>query len=253
MGVDPISVGSIAVILLALAAGSFMKGITGLGLPLIAVPVMASFLGVEHAVVVMVIPGIVTNAWLLWVHRSQVAAARHLPALLLAGMVGVGLGTWVLSALSERMLSLVLALAIGGYLLTLLLHPRFSLSRAVDRYLSPVIGLVAGVMQGATGISSPVVATYFHALRLDQRAYVFSVTATFQVFCLAQLFSLNQAGLFTHTRFLEGMLALLPIVVILPLSMRLARIVSRRAFDRILVALIVVMEIKFIYNGLWGG
>lgn len=253
MGLDPIAFSSIVVVMLALAAGSFVKGITGMGLPLIGVPVIASFLGVEHAVVVMVIPGIVTNAWLLWIHRAQAAAARNLPALLVAGTVGMVFGTWILSVVSERVLSLILAAAIGGYLVTLLLHPRFTLPRAVDRYLSPVVGLVAGALQGATGISSPVIATYFHALRLDQRAYVFSVAASFQMFCIAQFFALYQFGLFTRTRLVEGLLALLPIVVVLPLSIRLARIVSRRVFNAILVVLIVIMEIKFIYNGFFGG
>lgn len=252
MSLDPISLSSIAVILLALAAGSLVKGITGLGLPLIGVPVMASFLGVEHAVVVMVIPVIVTNTWLLWVHRSQFAAARNLPALLLAGILGAALGSWILVIVSERALSLILATAIGAYLLTLFLHPQFTLSRKVDRFLSPFIGLAAGTMQGATGISSPIIATYFHALRLEQRTYVFSVTAAFQVFSIAQLASLYQLGLFTYTRFIEGMLALLPIVIALPIGIRLARVISRRAFDKILIVVIVVIELKFIYNGIFG-
>jgi hypothetical protein len=136
--------------------------------------------------------------------------------------------------------------------LTLLLHPKFSLSRKVDRFLSPVIGLAAGTMQGATGISSPIIATYFHALRLEQSTYVFSVTAAFQVFSIAQLISLYHLGLFTNARFMEGLLALLPVFIALPIGIRLAKIISRRAFDAILIAVIAIMELKFIYNGILG-
>ena len=52
------------VIVLALVAGGLTKGLTGLGLPGIAVPIMAIFLGVETAVMVMVLPTLATNLWL---------------------------------------------------------------------------------------------------------------------------------------------------------------------------------------------
>ena len=40
---------SLIIIFLALAAGSFVKGISGLGLPLTAIPVMAVFLSLFRA------------------------------------------------------------------------------------------------------------------------------------------------------------------------------------------------------------
>lgn len=250
MDLASIPLDSVIIIMLAIAAGSAVKGVTGLGLPLIAIPIMASFLGVERAVVIMVIPGIVSNTWLLWVHRTHARATRHLPALLLASTAGVALGTWVLVQVSERVLSLLLALVLGAYLVNLYANPRFSLSHTVGRYLSPAVGFGAGILQGATGISSPIIATYFHALRLDKRAYVFSVTAAFQIMSIAQFISLYRFGLFTQTRLLEGLLALLPIVIVLPLSIRLARVISRRVFDGILIVLMIVMEIKLLYNAL---
>ncbi len=243
---------AIVVILLALAAGSFVKGITGLGLPLIAIPFMASFLGVERAVVIMVIPGIVTNAWLLWDNRRQATVIPSLPTVLLTGTGGMLVGTWVLSRVSGHVLSLVLALGLGMYLLTLFVNPRFSLSIAASRYVSPVIGFAAGVLQGSTGISSPVVATYFHALRLNKGAYVFAITAVFQIFSAIQLVALYNFGLFTQNRVVEGLFALLPIAIVLPLSMRLARSISRRLFDFILITLLAGMELKLIYDGLFG-
>ena len=249
----PISGDAIAVILLALAVGSFVKGITGLGLPLIAIPFLASFFGVERAVVIMVIPGIVTNAWLLWAYRRHATAIRSLPTVLLTGTAGMVAGTWILSRVSGHILSLVLAFGLGAYLLILFLNPRFSLSAVATRYVAPAAGFAGGVLQGATGIASPVVATYFHALRLDKWAYVFALTAVFQVFSVIQLVALYNFGLLTQNRLLEGLLALLPVMIVLPLSMRLARVISPRVFDVILITLLSVMELKLIYDGLFGG
>jgi len=58
----------------AVSIGAFIKAITGMGLPPIPTPVMAAFLGVEHAVVVIAGPAQLTNTWLLWEHRRGAVA-----------------------------------------------------------------------------------------------------------------------------------------------------------------------------------
>ena len=55
-----------------------VKGITGLGLPLVAIPVLAGFIGVERAVVLMLVPGIGLNFGLLWNYRAHTAALANL-------------------------------------------------------------------------------------------------------------------------------------------------------------------------------
>ena len=49
------------IIAVALGVGGATKGLTGLGLPMVAVPVMAGFLGVERAVLIMILPVLVLN------------------------------------------------------------------------------------------------------------------------------------------------------------------------------------------------
>ena len=81
-------------IVAAMAVGAVVKGVTGSGLPTIAIPVMAGFLGVERAVVVMAIPTVVTNSWLLWEHRHHASGARDLPLMLGCGVLGAVAGVW---------------------------------------------------------------------------------------------------------------------------------------------------------------
>ena len=59
------------IMFVALALGGLFKGMTGLGLPLITIPVMATFLGVERAVLIMLIPSSSLNAYQVWMHRSE--------------------------------------------------------------------------------------------------------------------------------------------------------------------------------------
>ena len=108
-----------AIIFFALLIGSVTKGVTGFGLPMVAVPLLSGILGVERAVVVMVIPTFVSNAWLLWEHRRQASVAwQYLPLFLAAGVVGTFAGTTLLTILSGRALVLILAAWLGAYLIT---------------------------------------------------------------------------------------------------------------------------------------
>ena len=64
---------------LALGVGGLVKGATGMGLPLVALPILAAFLGVQHAVALMCFPGIITNIWQVWRFRAAMWETDFLP------------------------------------------------------------------------------------------------------------------------------------------------------------------------------
>jgi uncharacterized membrane protein YfcA len=240
----------LAIILVAMAVGAFIKGVTGSGLPQIAIPVMASFIGVEPAVVIMAIPGVATNTWLLLTHRRHRFETRDLPSLLVMGIAGAVVGTWLLKSLDNSVLSLVLAAVVVLYVVVFLFRPQLSVPPAVTRFTSPGVGAMAGVLQGSTGVSGPVLMTYLHSFRLGKEAYVFSLTLLFQVYAVVQTAMLVALGLFTQTRLIYSLLSLIPIMVLLALGARVAKRLSRRTFDYVVLALMAGTALKLAYDGL---
>lgn len=235
---------------LALAAGAVAKGATGMGLPLVALPPLAALLGLQHAIGVLLIPILVTNAAQVWRFR----AARHgaglafLPRCLWAGAVGIGIGTWALDALPERSLLFGLGLILMAYLALRLLRPGAMVSPALAlRYGAPV-GVAAGALQGATGISAPVGVTFIHAMRLERPEHVFAVSAMFLTFAVVQLPAVVLAGIFETAWLGQGVLALLPALAFMPLGDRLARRFSRVTFDRLILGFLAVMGVKLVFG-----
>jgi uncharacterized protein len=237
----------VVVIVLAITLGAFVKGATGSGLPLIALPVMAAFLGVERSIVIMTIPGLVSNAWMLWALRHHLSRTRDLPAMLVAGAGGVLAGTWLLKTLDARLLSLALAATILVYVVLFFAHPDLRLPPAVTRYLAGPVGAAAGALQGATGLSGPVLVTWLHAYRLDRQVYLVSIVTLFQLYAVAQVLSLATLGLYTASRIRDSLLAVLPLVV-LPLGTRVARRLDQRVFEYTVLAVLVVVALKMIYD-----
>jgi len=52
---------TIIAILIAFALGGILKGATGAGAPIVTIPVIAAFYDVRVAVIIMVIPNLLTN------------------------------------------------------------------------------------------------------------------------------------------------------------------------------------------------
>lgn len=233
---------------LALAAGAVVKGATGMGLPLVALPVLTSFFGLQHAVGLMTVPLIVTNFWQVWRFRSVARDMRmgFLPLFLIGGGIGIILGTWALTALPERLLVLGLGFMLLGYVALKLAAPHIVVTGRVARHAGPVVGGAAGTLQGATGISAPIGVTFIHAMGFERDAHVFAVSAMFLVFSLVQLPALVVAGVMHADWLLDGALALVPIMIFMPLGQAIAGRLSRKAFDRMILIFLGVIGLKMV-------
>ena len=242
------SIEPVIIIFLAIALGSFAKGLTGIGLPLVGIPVVAGFLGVQHAVVVMTIPVFVSNVWIVWAYRERLREIPGLPMALGAAAAGVLVGTTILATLDDRVLTYMMIAWIAAYLINLLLNPDFRLEGETARRAAPVIAALAGISQGATGMSGPVVATWIHSYRLRKEAYVFGVSVMFLGISVVHIAAVSGAGLMDQTRLLQGLIAVIPTVIFVPIGMRLTRAISQKLFNRLIVGLVIVMECKLIWQ-----
>ena len=149
---------------LAVVLGALVKGVTGLGLPLTAVPVIAFFVGVEDAVVIMAAPTAMSNAMLVREHRRELRFAEHLPLFAGLGAVGAVAGAWALPRINERILLLALSLLLGAFLAWRFSSASPRWSPTVQRWGRAPVALTCGVAQGAIGISGPLVAAWFQGL-----------------------------------------------------------------------------------------
>lgn len=241
-------IGRLALMGVALAAGAVVKGATGMGLPLVALPVLTTFFGLQHAVALMTVPILYTNLFQVWRFRETAREPRlgFLPLFLVGGAAGVAIGTWALTSLPERALVLALGVILLLYVVLRLAAPHWVIGPETARRIGPAAGLGAGILQGATGISAPIGATFIHAMSLGREALVFSMSAMFLLFALAQMASLWTAGVLGGAALLDGVLALIPTLIFMPVGQVLAARLSRRAFDRMILIFLGLIGVKMV-------
>lgn len=236
----------LAVIVVASAAGSLVKGVTGMGFPLLAVPLIALVLGVEEAVVIVAAPNLAANAYLCWETRRSRHETRDLPRIVGFGIGGAAIGTLALVRLPEEPLLIALAATIGVFVLQYVRHPDLHLSERTSKRWSPVVATVAGTMQGAVGVSGPVVATWVHGYRLAPRTYVFTVTLVFGVTGAVQLGVLGIGGELTAPRLVAAAVAAVPAAVMTPIGVRLRSRLDGTGFERAVLGVLALSAVSLL-------
>lgn len=236
----------IAIALAAVVVGATTKSVTGMGFPLVAIPVISLFVSVEDAVVVIALPNVVMNLVLCLGVRSVWPQTRDLPVLAVSGVVGAVAGTFVLVRVSEDLLVLALAVVVLAYVALSLLRPETSVAPQTARRWAAPVGTAAGVMQGAIGISGPIVSSWIHAYRLPRDAFVLSVTLMFLLSGSTQLVVLAAEGAVTGTR-LALTLAAVPIVLAtVPLGTWVRHRLPEGGFDRVVLGVLALSAVALV-------
>ena len=237
-------------ILAALLLGGTIKGATGAGAPVVAVPVMATFFDVRLAVVIMVVPNILSNIGQLRKYRAHRLEGGFDIRFALAGALGALAGTVALAFLPARLLTIAIATAVLLYVTLRIVRPGFALSRrAAWRWVWPA-GTIAGMLQGAAGLSAPVSISFLNAMRLARPAFIVTISAFFVTMSIAQLVAQSIAGLMTPVLLAISFLALVPILIAMPLGARAARHISPASFDRLILIMLSLLALRLLYTAL---
>lgn len=156
---------------------------------------------------------------------------------------GVILGTMLLGVLPESWLSILLAGLILTYLGIRLLRPTLQISPKRARNVAAPVGLLTGILQGATGISAPVGVTFIVAQRLPRESQIFVLSVMFIVLTGTQTVSLVAVGLMTSSLFKMSLLALVPMALGIWFGQYLGRRFSTHVFDILTMLLLFATAI----------
>jgi uncharacterized protein len=241
----------IAVIVVCLAGGGLLKGATGAGAPVLAVPALATFFDVRFAVIVMLVPNLLTNLWQAVRFRAHLLSWPFMLPLLAGGFVGAGLGTLALKAFDPDLLSLCVAIAVLLYVVLRLSRPHWILPIGPAHWLSAPAGLLAGMLQGGAGLSAPVSITFLNALRLPRETFIATISALFVTFTLVQLAIASTNGLIRENEIFYSLFALVPVSLAMPLGAALASKVSPQVLDRVILAILAVLSAKLLVEALF--
>jgi len=238
------------IIFVGLLIGSIIKGATGAGLPIVAIPTIAAVYDVRVAVVLLVVPNLITNSWQIYKYKSYNLDNYFARNFAIAGFIGAGIGTLLLAYLPLGVLNILIAVIVFSYVVRRLLRPEFQLAMKTMQRWVFVMGTSAGVLQGAIGLSAPITITFLHAGKLPRNTFVFVASLFFAVMCLIQLPLQLALGLMTWKLAVLSTLVLIPIIIGLPVGEHIGRKISSVVFDRLILLLLTVLATKMLVEAM---
>ncbi len=239
-------------IFLSFALGGILKGATGAGAPVVAVPIIALFYDVPTAVTIFVIPNLLSNTWQAWSYRKDQLPPALTYRFAGTGVIGAIAGTYMLAYLPTDLLTMMIAVAVTGYIAFRLVKPEWVLEYATALRIVVPVGSVAGVLQGSLGISAPISLTFLNAMKLERNQFIATVSLFFVSMAFIQLPFLIGLGLMTKERFWISCLALIPMIGCMPLGSFLARYVPRSVFDKLILAMLALIAAKLFIEAAFG-
>lgn len=165
------------------AMAGMVKGVTGMGLPTVAMALLAFVMPPMEAAALLVVPSLLTNGWQL------VSGPPLYPLWLrLRGMMaGIFLGTLVGGALLMRLDGggTVLGLALVLYALVGLSSWQWRVPARHEPWLAPLVGAGTGVLTAATGVFVLPAVPYLQALAMERDELVQAMGLSFAVSTMA--------------------------------------------------------------------
>lgn len=238
----------IVFIVLCLVAGGILKGATGAGAPILAVPAISVIADLRMAIVTLLATTILTNIWQAWAFRERLRTLPFLPFYLLSGAIGMVAGTLALVHLPLQLLTTVLVLGLILYISLRLARPEWTLSMEKGKALAIPAGLAAGLLQGGSGLSGPAALSYLSALRLGRERFAGTISLLFLVLGLVQMPALAVAGILTWKGLQITFLALVPVICGMFVGNVVGKRFSPQTFDRVVLALLGALTVKLIFD-----
>ena len=237
----------IIAILVAFSLGGILKGATGADAPIITIPVIAAFYDVRIAVIIMVIPNLLTNIGQLYQFRKTILPKFFTLSFAIGGGIGAFLGTILLANLSIKILTLSVAFIVIVYILLKLLVPSWKLTYEKAKKLVFLMGSLGGILQGTAGLSAPISITFLNSMKLERNQFIPTISVYFGVMSIFQMPTLYYYNFLNLEIILVSCISTLVLLSFMPIGSWIAKSVSKESFDKITLILLGFIAFRIIY------
>ena len=192
----------------AFLLAGFIKGVLGLGLPTVAMGLLAVTMPPARAIAIVIVPAIVTNIWQTFGGPYLRDILRRLWPLMLGTVVGIWLNAGLLTGPYAPYGTVTLGLLLVTYAIMGLSKFHFEVARRDEKWIGGIVGLITGVVSAATGVQVIPSMPFMQAIGMEKDELVQALGVFFTVATIALGFSLTASGLLTAATALPGAIAM---------------------------------------------
>jgi uncharacterized membrane protein YfcA len=229
-----------------------VKGVTGMGLPTVAVALLSLVMPPVEAAALLIVPSLLTNVWQLLSGLPVYPLWQRLWPMMAGICVGTGAGTLAGGALAAdaKTASGALGVALVAYAAMGLLSVRWRL-RGSEGVMSPAVGALTGAITAATGVLVIPAVPYLQALELEKDELVQAMGLAFTVSTVALAVSLAARGAWQPAAAGMSFVAQLPAVAGMLLGQRLRSRMAPEVFRKCFLFALLLLGMHLALEAAW--
>lgn len=231
----------IALVVGAYLLAGFVKGVIGMGLPTVAMGLLAAVMSPAQAAAILIAPSLATNIWQMVAGPYLLALIRRLGPMLLGMFAGAWLGNGVLTGENARPAALGLGIVLIAYALMGVFKVTFSVPRKNEIWLGPLVGILTGVVMAATGVFVIPALPYLQAIGFEKDELVQALGLHFTTSTVALALVLWDGGAIDVSLGTLSLFAIAPAVVGMYVGQRMRARISPETFRMFLFIGLLVL------------
>jgi len=236
---------------LAFFAGGAVKGVMGIGLPLILVPLLATVFDLPTAVAVMVVPVMATNLLQAYQGGNYGAALRRFWPLLLPMTGTTIVAAQFLAEIDVGTGALVLGLIVVAFVASQTFPVRPTVSPRLEPWLKVPVGAAAGFLGGLSNLFGPILVMFLVSLRLPKDEFVSSVAFLFLFGGTTLYITLAANGILSLDEATTSIAAGVPALAGVWMGQKLRTRVRQETFNKLLLLLLFLIALNLIRRGIF--
>lgn len=228
-----------------------VKGTLGIGFPTAAVSLLAQFTDARTAIVVVIMPMLLTNVWQVLRSKRFVSVLREYWRMILSMSVFILLFSLVASAISVDFLAVVLGLIVVLFAANSLYGRALVLPERWNHRAQWAAGSSAGVMGGLVSVWAPPMLIYLGSRRLPKEQFVATVGTLLLVGSSFLLLGYWHTGVLLSSLFTLSCLLVIPSIIGFMVGEYIRNRLSAQRFERLLLWFFLLMGLNLIRKSLW--
>ncbi len=241
-----LSLEAFLVLLGFLAVAGMTKGLIGVGMPIVAVPLLSLVIDLPATVALLSIPMLITNIPQALDGDAPHVVLRRLLPLLAGALVGIVVGVHLLTTVDTAVLKPWVGAILIAVVLLMLMAPKLRVSAALAPFIGPLFGLVGGLLGGLAALPGPVVFVYLLSIGLTRDQFV-QYSSMFLVFASGFIgVAMGGLGHFHWADLAISTLASVPVL----LGMRIGRPLRGRLplglFRKVILGVVMISGINLV-------
>jgi hypothetical protein len=240
------SLASTGIIAITFLLAGIVKGIAGMGLPTLAMGLLGTVMPPVTAAALLIVPSFITNVWQLFAGPSFASILRRLWLMMAGITVGTIAGARLLASDNVKWTTAGLGAALIAYAAYSLLARQPTVPAKAERWSSPAVGFLTGLVTGGTGVFVVPAVPYIQALGLSRDDLIQALGLSFTVSTIALAVGLASHGAFDAGHLAMSSLAVLPALLGMWLGQVLRRRISPATFRRWFLAFLILLGFELL-------